>query len=166
MDDRENNYGKVNLRLTPSDSLDITLIKNILEYDDSAGSLGNRFQTDREVASDLDGENTSSNDLTSLKVHGDITSNIAIDSVTTHRKFHGEQIQDNDFTSNPLLEMHLFFDNIYTKSSQELRLSGTSDNLPLRHGTTVCATHRSTRARIDIRYRPYQHYRLLSCLSC
>ncbi|VVS94545.1 TonB-dependent receptor [Desulfoluna spongiiphila] len=129
VDDRKNNYGKVNLRLTPTDTLDITLIKSILEYDDGAGSLGNRFQPDRKVASDLDGENTSSNDLTSLKVHGDISPDVAIDSVTTHRRFHGEQVQDNDFTSNPMLERHLFLDNVYTKSSQELRLSGTSGAL-------------------------------------
>ncbi|VFQ46929.1 TonB-dependent receptor [Desulfoluna butyratoxydans] len=129
VDDREHNYGKVNLRLAPTDTLDITLIKSILSYDDGAGSLGNTFQPDREVTSDLEGENTSSNDLTSLKVHGDITPDVAIDSVTTHRRFHGEQVQDNDFTSNPMLERHLFLDNVYTKSSQELRLSGTSGNL-------------------------------------
>ena len=129
VDDREHNYGKVNLRLAPTDTLDITLIKSIVSFDDGAGSLGNTFQSDREVSSDLEGENTSSNDLTSLKVHGDLTPDVAIDSVTTHRRFHGEQVQDNDFTSNPMLERHLFLDNVYTKSSQELRLSGTSGAL-------------------------------------
>ena len=129
VDDRKNNYGKINVRLTPTEALDITLIKSILEYDDSAGSLGNRFQHDREVASDLDGENTSSNDLTSLKIHGDLSPDVAIDSISTHRVFHGEQVQDNDYTANPMLEMHLFMDNVYTKSSQELRLSGTSGDL-------------------------------------
>lgn len=124
VDDRKNDYGKVNLRFTPTDALDIQLVKSILKYDDDAGSLGSTMMPDRQVSSGLDGKNTSQNDLTSMKIHYDISPDFSIDSVTTHRIFDDEKVQDYDFTPNEIL--HVFADSQYTKTSQEVRFNAAT----------------------------------------
>jgi len=127
IDDKKNNYGKIHLRATPNDKLDISLIKSILKYDDKASSFGPSFTPNRTVSFDLEGKNNSKNDLTSLKVDYNIDSDLKLQSITSHREFDKKTIEDFDFSSDPTFMYHQYVDDEYTKISQELRLSSKKD---------------------------------------
>ncbi len=127
VDDRENNFGKLTLRYTPSPDWDITLVKSLLKHQDGAASMGSSSMAPRQVSSDLEGKNHAENDATSLKVHHDVNDKIFLESVTTHRNFTEEKDQDYDFT--PMVIYHGLSDNEYTKTSQEIRLCGTFGKL-------------------------------------
>lgn len=126
IDYRENNYGKIHLRATPNDKLDISFIKSILKNDDGAPRIGSSFMQNRTVQSDLEGKNESKNDMNSLKIAYDISKDLKFESITTHRVFDNKQQSDFDFTSDQMMKYHYFLDNVYKKTSQEFRLSSSS----------------------------------------
>jgi len=127
VDDREHNYGKLHLRATPNDKLDISFIKSKLKHKDGSARMGSSFMPNRTVQSDLQGKNESSNDMNSLKVTYDISNTLKLESITTYRKHDSNAQDDLDFSSNPITKTHYFLDSLYKKTSQELRVSSTSD---------------------------------------
>ncbi len=130
VDDKEYNYGKLVLRTTPSDNLDISVISSIMDRD-NGGIASNDLtvlQNDREVYSDLDSKNSSSSLMHALKVKYDL-GDYQLQSITTKRDTKDKSDSDNDFTNIYEKTFHMFKDNEFENISQELRLSRTTDKL-------------------------------------
>jgi len=127
IDDREHDYGKLHLRATPYDNLEISFIKSIVKHNDGAARMGSSFMPNRTAQSDLEGTNDSKNDMNSLKITYDISNTLKLESITTHRKYDNKMQNDFDFSNDPFAKFHYFVDNLYKKSSQEFRLSSVSN---------------------------------------
>lgn len=137
INDREHWFGRGLIRWTPLDRLDITLTVSHLKYDDgepdmALGPAGTQTfmlppPRDRQVSSNLDGWNKSSNDIQSLKIAYDISDSFKLTSITTHRKYHQHTLNDWDGSSMTL--MHATKDNDYDTTSQEFRLNYSNGRL-------------------------------------
>lgn len=138
VDDRENLYGKGQLRWTPSEDLEVRVLISRLQHDDGASRMNrnpgctlfsaappNGFGIpapgDLEVASNRPAWNKSKEDSQALKVSFDINDAMALTSTTTHRLFHEYRSIDTDFSPKDYLWMEA--DNRYRTVSEELRLS-------------------------------------------
>lgn len=97
--ERKDIYGKINLRATPTDDLDISFISSIVKYDDADVLINSIYAKDREVQSDFKSFNKSNTTLNSLKVEYNMD-NYKFESITAYRKFTDNAQQDWDF-SNP-----------------------------------------------------------------
>lgn len=84
--DKENNYGRVHLRYTPCDNLDISLISSRLEYDNGNYDYvsGATNTDDRRVSADSPGYDRSDITAHALKVSYDINAYL-LESITTYR---------------------------------------------------------------------------------
>ncbi len=119
--DRENDYGRVNLRYTPTDNLEISLISSKLELDNGNMDYVVPYTPgDISVSSDEQGYDKSSITSHALKVSYDIN-NYLLESITTYRNVNSDSFFDyTSFTD-------YFFDQENEKYSQEIRLSNSSD---------------------------------------
>jgi len=125
--DRENIYGKINLRYTPNENLELSLISSKFERDDGTTSINSTSATNtREIASDLQGSNKSKTSSHAFKVSYDFN-NYKLESITTYKKYNDLRITDNDFS--PAVVNHTDVNMLYKNSSQELRLSSSTDKL-------------------------------------
>lgn len=135
--DREHWSGRMHLRWTPMDELDISLIASFIEYDDGAVDM-NLAETgsalfglppfeNRRVASNLPGYNKANGDSQALKIAYSLTDQLTLTSVTTRRMYHEKSAIDWDFS--PLTLLHSIKNNKYIKLSQELRLDSNSEKL-------------------------------------
>lgn len=129
-DDREYKYGKLVLRTTPTDNLDISLISSILDRDNGgpANNDTSVLQKDKEVYSDLESENTSSSKMHALRIKYDF-GNYQLLSITTKRDVEDITKTDQDYTNIYEKTRHMFKNNEYGNLSQELRLSSSTDSL-------------------------------------
>lgn len=119
-DDREYNYGKMNLRYTPDDNVDIFLISQILSRKDGGVSWNPRGAASRENSSDV-GESEPETWLNSLKVEYNYDI-YKFESITTYK--HKKQtgiLRDFDFSH--IKFYHMSHDNDRKNYSQEFRLS-------------------------------------------
>lgn len=133
-DDREHWFGKVHLRFTPIDPLEISLIASRMQYNDGAlrqnltsqGAAGYGLPTppDRQVTSNLKGANDSTNDSQSLKVVYDINDSLTLTSVTARSNFDSQYTNDLDYSS--FTYFHMFDHANYSGVSQELRLDSSN----------------------------------------
>ncbi|WP_321390038.1 hypothetical protein [uncultured Desulfuromusa sp.] len=121
VDDREHDYGKIHLRLTPSDKLEASLVSSYIKYDNDAGSSGLAKNKSREVSSDLDAYNRSDVWMNSLNINYAINDNLSLTSVTAYRKYNENLANDFDYTDDSSQKFHVFGDSIYETLSQELR---------------------------------------------
>jgi len=137
VDDREHWFGRAHLRWMPVDDLDISLIVSHLEYDDDAPNIymgengaamfGLPAPQDRKVASNLEGENDSTNDSQSLKIAYDISDSLTLTSITTNWVYEDKGL--GDFDSSPATLMHSDKDSEFSRISQELRLHYSAERL-------------------------------------
>jgi len=84
-DDREHDYGRIHLRYTPADDLEISLISSKIEYDD--GNLNYVIPYtpgDKSVSTDEQGYDKSSTTTHALKISYDIN-NYLLESITTYQ---------------------------------------------------------------------------------
>ncbi len=135
--DKRHWYGKGQFRLEPVDDLSIQLILSYLQYDNNGTNMGLSEKGaaalellasgDREVYSDLEGEETTNNNTQSLKISYDWGNILNLTSITTHRYFEEDFTCDYDF--NPISLMHSDTTADYDKLSQELRLSSTATRM-------------------------------------
>ena len=142
VDDRENTYGKGQLRWTPREDLEVRMFLSHLQLDDGANRMnrnpnctlfsaappngfGIPVPDDREISSNRPAWNKSQEDSQALKVSYDISKALAVSSTTTHRLFHENRAIDTDFSSYDYLWMKA--DNKYRTLSEELRLSYDAD---------------------------------------
>ncbi len=136
-DDRKHWFGRLQLRWTPSDKLDISLITARLKYDEGsvnmrlteagASMFGLSVTEDRKESSNLEGFNKSSSETQSLKVRYNLSDLLTVTSVTARRVYNDKMTTDWDFS--PMTISHSHKDNTYTKLSQELRLDYSSESL-------------------------------------
>jgi len=132
--DREDTYGKINIRATPNDNLDISLISSIVKYNDGDVLINSKYAQDKEVQSDFESYNKSTTSLTSLKVAYDIN-NYKFESITAYRKYKDNAQQDWDFsnTNDPNYQYTWHekrSDKNYAETtSQEFHLSSESDKV-------------------------------------
>ena len=129
--DREHWFGRAHLRWTPTDQLDISLVASQTEYDEGglnmnlsdygASLLGLSAPHYREVSSNFDAENNSSEQTQSLKIDYEINDAFQLTSVTSRRVYEMKLANDWDFCSATL--SHSIADKENTTLSQELRLN-------------------------------------------
>ncbi|WP_321413794.1 TonB-dependent receptor [uncultured Desulfobacter sp.] len=120
VDDREHNYGKIYLRMTPTDNLEASLISSCIKYDNGGNSSGSIQGKDRAVSNDLDTFNKSSVWSSSLNISYTLNENLAFTAITAYRNFNEYLANDFDYTSGPT-QFHVFADSTYETLSQELR---------------------------------------------
>jgi len=128
-DDQDYNYGKIVLRATPTDNLDISLISSVKDRDNGRNPANNENINDRkEVTSDLNSNDTTSSTMHALKIKYDL-GNYQLQSITTRRDIDNTSEYDNDYTNIYEKTNHMFKNIELGNISQELRLSGSTDSL-------------------------------------
>jgi iron complex outermembrane receptor protein len=135
--DRRHWYGKIYLRWTPVDRLDISFISSLLQYNDGGNSMslgdygaslyGLPAPQNRIVTSGFTGENESRTYAQALNISYNLSESLTLTSITTRKVYEDVGALDWDFT--PAKLMHSYKDSEYSKISQELRLNSTGDKL-------------------------------------
>lgn len=125
IDDQSNNYGKLQLRATPSDDLDISLISSFLKYG-NGGPGYNSASATKEIPSDIHGYDNSEIISHALKAKYRM-GRYQIEGLVTQREYKGDGLTDLDFSS--LNYCHNQFESSYKRRSGELRLSSVFGNL-------------------------------------
>ncbi len=133
-DDREHNYGKINLRWTPTDDLELSLISSKIKYKDAGGKTGPN-ETYREVTYDLDTANNSDIESHALNISYAINDKLSLTSTTTHTKENLSVIADFDRSS--IVGIHTFNDRPSKTSAEELKLNYENDNIKLVSGIYI-----------------------------
>jgi iron complex outermembrane receptor protein len=122
IDDRKNNYGKINLRWTPTEAIDAFLVVSKVKHDDGANRMNvYGAEKDREISTDLDAYNKSEVTLTALNISYEINEQFDLNSITTRRFYNEKNANDFDYTNQTFF--HVFADSDFEKISQELRLN-------------------------------------------
>nr|WP_319395836.1 TonB-dependent receptor [uncultured Desulfobacter sp.] len=121
VDDREHNYGKIYLRMTPTDNLEASLISSYIKYDNGGSTSGSPKAENRTVSNDLDTFNKSSVWSNSLNISYALNESLTFTSITAYRYFNEYLANDFDYTSDPSQKFHIFADSTYETLSQELR---------------------------------------------
>jgi len=120
-DDREHDYGRLHLRYTPTDDLEISLISSKLKYDDgNINYVMPYVPRDNGVSTDEQGYDKTDTTTHALKVSYDINDYL-LESITTYRNVETDILQD--YTTYP----NFIYDREHDKYSQEFRLSNSSD---------------------------------------
>ena len=122
--DKEYDYGRVYLRYTPSDNLEISLISSLHKLDNGDGDFAFTADVDeRSIASGVQGYDQSSTTSHALKVSY-VVNDYLFESITTHRKYKTDALQNYHFP--PIYDFHAAIDKVHKKTSQEFRLSNNS----------------------------------------
>ncbi len=125
-DDREHNFGKLNLRFTPSDNLDISFISSKLKRDDGDNAVNGVQGENRKISTDIMGYDESESTSHALKISYDFN-NYRFESITTQRTF--ESITLGNYHFPPTSDFHLESNNTYERASQEFRVTGAANRL-------------------------------------
>jgi iron complex outermembrane receptor protein len=134
IDDREHNYGKINLRWTPTEDLEVSLMASKIEYDDEANRSNLTDQNDREVSSDFDSYNRSEVLLSALNVSYNLNKNMSFSSITAYRDYDEIQQDDWDYSDDDAQKFHASNDSSFQTLSEELKLNYKSQNIKLVSG--------------------------------
>jgi len=118
--DKEHDYGKINLRYTPSDKLEISLISSKLQYDNgNIDYLRPYIPDDISMSTNEQGKDKSSTTAHALKISYDMDEYL-FESITTYREAKLDSLQD--FPS-----FNYYYQEKKDKYSQEFRVSNSSD---------------------------------------
>lgn len=119
--DRENNFGKIYLRYTPSDNLELSLISSKVQRDDGSVSQNLSIAKDpKKISSDINGyikSHTLSHAL-NLVYNWD---KYKFSSTTTYQKNRDYRLADFDY--KPIVEYHSYVDASYVNKTQEFKLN-------------------------------------------
>jgi len=124
-DDIKNNYGKINLRYTPTDNLDISLISSKLKNDNTGTPTGLKNQEERVKYTNEEYTKTETA-LHSLKIEYDF-GKYKFESITSKKELKDKWLMDYDYT--PSFISYSQNDSTTENTSQELRLSSNNDSL-------------------------------------
>jgi len=124
VDDKEHNYGKIHLRYTPTDDLELSLISSLIKYDDGAQSGGLTKDNPREVGNDLDAYNKSSILQHALNINYTINDKLSLSSTTAYRDYNEKNGNDFDYTGDYSKRFHTWKDSTFKTISEELKLNG------------------------------------------
>lgn len=119
INEKKSDYGKLVLRTTPTDNLDISLISSIHKEDNGSHNWVNSTNNKKEVSSNLKGSSTPKDTTFALNVNYNIDENSNIKSITTKKEYKDKAIVDADFT--PLTLRHIYKNNKLNTISQEFR---------------------------------------------
>ena len=118
--DRENNYGRLHLRYTPTEKLEISLISSKLKLDNgNMDYVAPYIKGDKSVSTDEQGYDKTSITSHALKVSYDINEYL-LESITTYRSIKSNALHD-------YVTYEYDYDRKNDKYSQEFRLSNNSD---------------------------------------
>ena len=118
---RDNNYGRLHLRYTPSDNLEISLISSKLKRNDGDFDfVQTNTAGEKSVSLDTQGHDKTNTTSHALKVSYNINDYL-LESITTYRDVKTDMLQV--FSPNFSFD----FQQDYDKYTQELRLSNNSD---------------------------------------
>lgn len=134
IDDKEQNYGKVNLRYTPTDNLELSLISSLVKYNDGGQSGGLTKDNPREVGNDLDSYSSSSIFENALNITYTINDKLTLTSTTAYRDYNDRTANDWDYTGDYSKRFHAWNDSTYKTTSEELKLNYENDNIKLVSG--------------------------------
>lgn len=128
---KESDYGKINLRFTPTDNLDISLVASKNKNDNGAHDMASPGQNldDVSINSNLKGSSTPTTETFSLSVDYDIDNDTKIKSITTKRVH--DDYAEFDFDFSPLTMRHIYRDEEFDTTSQEFRLEKNIDKAKL-----------------------------------
>lgn len=145
VDYRNYNYGKINLKVTPSDSFDINLIASAKFHDDGAVNMNLTDQaaeffmlpkpTPDRVSSNREGWNKSHSDMQVLQLGWDVTSSLRLESITSRWMHRNHYLNDWDFS--PFDIMHKEMDSTSLLYSQEVRALYTGESFDIMTGVYV-----------------------------
>jgi len=128
IDDRKNDFGKVNLRYLINNQAEISLISSILQQDDGTYKANIYNNVSRTIALNKDAYNQSKTTSHALKLNFDYN-NYKFQSLTTLRKYKDKASCDTDFS--PYTFFEIIKDGEYKKASQEFRLQKDEKNYKL-----------------------------------
>lgn len=125
--DKEYDYGRLHLRYTPTDNLEISLITSKHKLDNGDGDFAfTPNSDDRSITSSVQGYDESSTTSHALKVSYNINDYL-FESITTHREYKTDALQNYHFAT--VYDFHAIIDKVHKKTSQEFRLSNSSTSL-------------------------------------
>lgn len=122
-DDIKNDYGKINLRFTPTDKLDISLISSKLKNDNTGTPTGLKNQEKRVKFTNEEYTRTETT-LHALKIEYDFD-RYKFESISSQKKLKDKWLMDYDYT--PQFTSYSENDSRNKNISQELRLSSNTD---------------------------------------
>jgi len=122
-DDIKNDYGKINLRFTPTDNLDISLISSKLKNDNTGTPTGVKTEEKREKYTNKEYTKTETA-LHALKIEYDFDK-YKLESITSKKELKDRWLMDYDYT--PKFTSYSQNDSTSKNISQELRLSSNTD---------------------------------------
>ena len=132
-DNKEGDYGKINLRFTPTDNLDISLIATKSKRDDGSLDWAKAGQNNNiEVSSNLIGYSKPKETSYSLNVQYDIDDNTKFTSTSAKRNYKENVALDIDLT--PFTISHIYRDYEFDSFSQEFKLENDFKNTKLTTG--------------------------------
>ncbi|WP_321493675.1 TonB-dependent receptor [uncultured Desulfobacter sp.] len=134
IDDRKYDYGKIYLRMTPTDKLEAALISSYIKYDNGGNASGTTNSEYRKVSNDLDTFNKSSVWSNSLNINYAVNDSLTFTTITAYRYYNEYLANDFDYTSDPSKKFHVFADSTYETLSQELRANYEVDRFNLVSG--------------------------------
>ncbi len=116
---KESDAGKITLRYTPTDTLDISLIASKSQNNNGAHDWIKATSTAKEVRSNLAGSSDPSTTSVALNIDYRLGENDKITSITTWREHNDKAVADADLL--PTTIQHIYKDNLYDSLSQEVR---------------------------------------------
>jgi iron complex outermembrane recepter protein len=119
INDKKSDYGKLVLRATPTDNLDVSLTASKTKEDNGAHNWISSTNNKKEVSSNLKGSSTPTDTTFALNANYNINENSKIKSITTKKVYKDKAIVDADFT--PLTLRHIYKNNELNTISQEFR---------------------------------------------
>ncbi|MCV6606674.1 MAG: TonB-dependent receptor, partial [Campylobacterales bacterium] len=126
INNKENDYGKINLRFTPNESLDISIIGSKSKNNNGAHDWAKAGQTDNiTVDSNLKGSSTPTIETLALSIDYKMNEDTKIKSISTKRTHKDSAVVDNDLSSATV--RHFYRDYKFETVSQEVRLEKRID---------------------------------------
>ena len=124
--DKQNNYGRINLRSTPNDNLEISFISSKLKYDNGdVDFLISSNPKSKSISTNIKGYDKSSTTAHALKLSYDIN-NYLLESITSFRNQQVDTLQNYHFP--PKMDFHFDINRDHDKFSQEFRISNSGDS--------------------------------------
>lgn len=135
---KKNYFGKLYLRATPTDRLEVSLISSLYQEDSGAIPLNLLTAKNfREYQSDIAGYVKFSDKSNALKISYDFD-NFKLDSTTVYKQMRDKRLGDNDYTNKTIF--HALINMPYKTISEELKISGEMNRLKWVGGVYVDKT--------------------------
>ncbi len=132
INDKKSDYGKIILRATPTDNLDLSLISSKNKEDNGAHNWVSSTNNKKEVSSNLKGTSTPTDTTHALTVTYNLDESSKIKSITTKKEYKDKAVADADFTPKTL--RHIYKDNELNTISQEFRYETMFNNTQVLSG--------------------------------